>query len=96
MVVILSEAAIPAVRLGVDEYLEADLPEGHRYELVDGVVEMAPAPNVPHDTLVSFFSEQFMLYRRAHPSEVAHVSHGARVPIPEKATVREPDLALFR
>ena len=96
MVVILSEDAIPAVRMSVDEYLEADLPEGHRYELVDGVVEITPTPDPLHDSVVGVLSEAFILFRRAHASMIAHISQRAAVTSPVRATVRGPDLALYR
>jgi len=80
----------------VDEYLTADLPEGQRYELVDGAVEMTPIPGGEHDHPVSVLDEAFVVHKRAHPGEIAHISQRASVVIPGKVRVREPDLVLFR
>jgi Uma2 family endonuclease len=96
MVAILSPDAIPEVRFTVDEYLAADLPEGCRYELVDGVVEMSPTPGGAHDDVVFFLQTALGEHYKAHPGEIAHVSQRACVVIPGKVRVREPDLVAYR
>ena len=96
MVAILSPDALPEVRMTVDEYLQADLPEGFRYELVDGVVEMAPTPGGDHDGPVGYLTEEFVICKRAHEGEIAHLSQRAGIVIPDKVRVREPDLVLYR
>ena len=96
MVAILSPSAIPEVRMTVDEYLQADLPEGYRYELVDGVVEMAPTPGGDHDGPLGYLTDEFVAYKLSHAGEIAHISHNAGIVIPDKVRVREPDVVLYR
>jgi Uma2 family endonuclease len=95
MVAILSASVLPSIRLTVDEYLQADLPEGQRYELVDGVIEMTPAPNRMHDEPIDTLQDLLYAYKRGRPGAFQHLSQRAGVPIPGSPTVREPDLALY-
>ncbi len=95
MVAVLSTEAIPQLRLSVDEYLGAQLPEGYRYELVNGVVEMTPTPSYGHDRVVDCISQQFAEYRSRHSGRIAHMSWNATVAIPGHETVREPDIAIY-
>lgn len=94
MVAILNPDILPDVRMTIDEYLSADLPEGHRYELVGGVVMMSPIPDPSHDLVVAAFNSHFVLYCARRPGIVAHVSQRSGVLIPTRRTVREPDLGL--
>lgn len=96
MVTILSERAIPDVRMTVDEFLDADLPEGQRYELVDGVVEMTPIPGDEHDFVVMYLTDRLLHYRASHPGSIAHVSQRSAILIPGQSRVREPDLTAYR
>jgi Uma2 family endonuclease len=96
MVVILSEKALPLLRMSVDEYLGSRLPEGQRYELVDGEVRMSPAPNYPHSRIVDYLSIEVLgEYRRKHRERVEHISTRAGVVVPDEETVREPDIAVY-
>src|SRR3990172_8263435 len=95
MVAILDPDAIPAVRLSVDEYLEAVLPEGYRYELVDGVVEMSPNPDGLHEQTVDALNRILSAYRTRYPDRIALLSFNSNLPIPEKDRVREPDVAVY-
>lgn len=67
MVAVLSPRALPEIRFTVDEYLQADLPEGQRYELVDGAVEMTSAPDGAHDEVLEALLDAVWAYRRRHP-----------------------------
>lgn len=96
MVAILSPKILPEIRMTVGEYLRADLPEGFRYELVEGVVEVSPIPAPSHDHPLDPLQEALYEYRRERPRAFAHMSQRAGVVIPRKSTVREPDLALYR
>lgn len=93
--VVLSPKVLKDIRLTVDEYLQADFPEGHRYELIDGVVEMTPTPDGLHDEVLGALEDALHEYRQKHP-EIRHRGLGASVPIPDSKSVREPDLALYR
>jgi len=96
MVVILSPQAIPMVRMTGDEYMPADLPEGYRYELVKGVVQMAPFPAVEHDDVLGRLIDCLYRYREVHPGVVAKITTRGGVLIPGEETVREPDLCAYR
>ena len=95
MVAILNTDILPDVRMTIDEYLSADLPEGHRYELVGGVVMMSPIPDPAHDLVVDVLHALFVLYRARRPGVVANVTQRFAVIIPTRGTAREPDLGLY-
>ena len=95
MVVITSPDAIPAVRLAVDEYLQADLPEGYRYELVDGEVVMSPNPSGLHEEIIYSLNTILYEYCFTHRQSIALLSSSSGISIPGKDCVREPDLALY-
>jgi Uma2 family endonuclease len=93
--VVLSRNILPQLRLTVEEYLQADLPEGQHYELVDGAVEMSPTPDMAHDGTVNAFYQALYDYGRTRREVLGYISQRASVPIPGKSTVREPDLAAY-
>jgi Uma2 family endonuclease len=93
--VVLSSNVLPQIRLTVDEYLQADLPEGHRYELVNGVVEMPPAPDMGHADSVDVLYQAICEYGKATPGAFVRVTTRAAVRIPRKETVRDPDVAVY-
>ena len=93
--VVLSSKALPDLRFNVDEYLQSDLPEGGRYELVNGEVAMTPTPDGEHDDPIDALQAVLYEYRKTHPEAVGHISQRASVPIPGEETVREPDLAVY-
>jgi Uma2 family endonuclease len=94
--VVLSAHILPQLRLSVDEYLQADLPEGQRYELVDGVIEVSPTPDELHDYAIMQLVERLFAYRQSHAGAFAHLSTRSSVLIPNKTTIREPDLSLYQ
>ncbi len=94
--VVLSAKILPKLRLTVDEFLLADLPEGRRYELVNGVVEVSAIPGPLHDYAVVKLQEALLLYRARRPDAFAHISQRAALVVPRTGTVRQPDLALYR
>jgi Uma2 family endonuclease len=93
MVVILSPSALGAVRMTVDEYLAADLPAGHRYELVEGVAHVSPVPGIAQDRAVARLHRLLTLYAERRPDLVAHITQRSAVTLPQRHVVREPDLA---
>lgn len=93
--VVLSSNVLPELRLTVEEYLQADLPEGQRYELVDGVVAMSPTPDMDHADSVDALLEALYEYKKLTPGAFARATTRASVAIAGKDTVREPDLAVY-
>lgn len=94
--IVLTAKALPDIRLTVDEYLEADLPEGNRYELVNGVVELPPAPDVEHEEPRYTLTHALHEYQRSHPAAFATILPQATVVIPGKDSAREPDISVYR
>jgi Uma2 family endonuclease len=93
--VVLSAKALPEVRFSIEEYLQADLPEGYNYELVEGEVEVTPAPDPDHEDTNALLTQALYRYGEAHPEAFAKIIHHAAVLIPGKTTVREPDLSVY-
>jgi len=51
------ESKYRGLRMTADEYLE--LPDdGHRYELIDGVICMSPSPSLPHQRIATEIASQ--------------------------------------
>lgn len=96
MVAILNPDILTDMRLSIDEYLSADLPEGHRYELVKGVVEMSPIPDIPHDRVVNKLHRWLMLYAEQRSDVVGYMSQRSAVAISARETAREPDFGVYR
>jgi len=80
----------------LDDYLDAEVEEGHRYELARGVLEVTKVPNDPHAVLVCSFYDEISAYRRAHPGLIHHYGGGSefQLVIPETASGRNPDVAV--
>lgn len=95
MVAILDPLAVLSVRMTTNEYLEADLPEGYRYELVNGEIQVTPAPGISHDDIMGRFTTLLVAYQLQHPKQVAHISFRSALVIPAKESLREPDIAVY-
>ena len=96
MVAILNAEILSHVRMTIDEYLSADLPEGFRYELVKGVVEMSPIPDIPHDRVVNKLNRWLVLYAEQRPDVVGYLSQRFAVAVSTRETAREPDFGVYR
>jgi Uma2 family endonuclease len=95
MVAILNPDILSDLRMSIDEYLSADFPEGHRYELVKGVVEMSPIPDIPHDRVVNKLHRWLMLSAEGRPDVVGYMSQRFAVTISTRETAREPDFGVY-
>jgi Uma2 family endonuclease len=93
--VVLNHLVLPLLRLTAEEYLQTDLPEGHRYELVDGVVQISQSHDPWRDGMVGAAYFAVYEYRLAHPELVGHLSQRASVVVPRQGTIRHPDLAVY-
>jgi Uma2 family endonuclease len=84
--------------LTLDEYLDAEVEPGFRYELARGVLEVTQVPNDPHAWLVCYFYDALSLYRRTHPGTRAihHYGGGSefQLVMPEMISGRNPDVAV--
>jgi Uma2 family endonuclease len=84
--------------VALEDFEHATGQEGWRYELIDGRIEVSPAPDAPHDDVMEWLTERLRGYRDAHPEAINKISTHARVYISGRraATCPEPDLAAYR
>lgn len=85
-------------RLTWEEFSTARGQEGHRYELIEGRLEVSPVPNLPHDELCEWIIELLRTYARLHPEVIQKVKGPARVFLPDQSegiTAPEPDVACY-
>lgn len=66
--------------------------DGHRYELIDGVLIVSPAPRIRHQDVVA---EMYVLLRTACPSDLKVLFAPVDVAIADD-TVMQPDLLVAR
>lgn len=83
--------ALPAGGPLTYDDLEEMPDDGRRYELVDGILIVTPAPAVPHQVVVAAL---YRVLRAARPSEVAVLTAPVDF-VPEPTTVLEPDVLVF-
>src|SRR5438105_2335835 len=72
-------------------------PDFH-FEIIDGRVYVSPIAGLPHDFLKEWLHGKLWEYARSHPKIINYLSTAPRVfiPIREKATRPEPDLAAYQ
>jgi Uma2 family endonuclease len=95
MVAVSTPDVLSRIRLTVDEYLDADLPEGWRYELVGGVVQVTPVPGIPHDSVIEKLNRLLVQYAERRPDVIAHITQRSAVTLLDRSTAREPDFAVY-
>src|SRR3954452_1788199 len=64
-------------RMTLDEFLEAEVEEGYRYELARGVLEVTQVPNDPHFQVVTNLYLAIAMYFRAHPGVILRFGGGS-------------------
>ena len=85
-------------RLALDDFMASDYRDGFQYELIDGKLYVSPQPNLPEDCVDTWINLKVSLYARAHPAVINYVTRGARVFIPGRRGITnpQPDLAAYR
>ncbi len=80
----------------LDEFLEAEVEEGYRYELARGVLEVTVVPNDPHGVIVWILLSAIRDYDREHPGLIYRAGGGAefRLWLPVLISGRNPDVAV--
>src|SRR5262245_15005355 len=80
----------------LEEFLEAEVEEGYRYELARGVLEVTEVPNDPHGDVVANLYDAISRHRRDHRGVVRRYGGGAefRFWLPGMISGRNPDLAV--
>ncbi len=83
-------------RMTLEEFLEADVVEGYRYELGRGVLEVNEVADDPHFQVVSNLYDAAARYRREHPGVILRYGGGNELQflIPGLASGRNPDLGV--
>jgi hypothetical protein len=64
----------------LEEFLEADVVEGYRYELARGALEVTQVPNDPHRQVVTNLYDAIGRYRRMRPGVVLSYGGGSEFP----------------
>jgi Uma2 family endonuclease len=83
----------------LEEFLSAGHQEGYRYELIEGKVDVSPAPALPHEELVEWLEDGLKAYARVRPDIINKVKSPARVFLPsedEEITAPESDIGAYR
>jgi Uma2 family endonuclease len=80
----------------LEEFLDADVVEGYRYELARGVLEVNQVPNDPHGGVVSNLYFAAVRYADQHPRVILRVGGGNEFQfiIPGLISGRNPDLGV--
>jgi Uma2 family endonuclease len=80
----------------LQEFLDADVVEGYRYELARGVLEVNQVANDPHRQVVSNLYYAVGHYHRTHPGRILAFGGGNEFQLitPELASGRNPDLGV--
>lgn len=68
-----------------------------KYEVIDGVIAVAPPPNFGHDLAVDWLHLVFTRYRLANPQVVNHITQQFAVRVPNRPDLTEaqPDCGLY-
>jgi Uma2 family endonuclease len=84
--------------MSLEELATSDFLEGYRYELIDGKLHVSPTPNAPEGFLETWALVKLVLYVAGHREVVNHVCPNARVFVPGRASVTnpQPDVAVYR
>jgi Uma2 family endonuclease len=82
--------------LTLEEFIEAEVEDGYRYELARGVLEVSNVPNDPHGQVVSNLYGSIASYRQTHTGVVLRFGGGAEFQflLPRMISGRHPDLAV--
>jgi Uma2 family endonuclease len=84
--------------LTLEEFSNAAWEGGYQYELIDGKLYVVPLPKLPENRVEEWIATALRLYARAHPDVINYVSAKARVYVPGRPGVTnpEPDVSAYR
>ena len=63
----------------LEEFREAEVEEGYRYELARGALEVSEVPNDPHGSIVWIILRFIAVYDLSHPRVIGRAGGGSRV-----------------
>lgn len=80
----------------LDEFREAEVEEGYRYELARGVLEVSEVPNDPHGLIVWIILRFIAAFDQNHPGVIYRAGGGSefRLWLPRMVSGRNPDVAV--
>ncbi len=80
----------------IEEFRDAEVEEGYRYELGRGVLEVSEVPDDPHGVVVAHLYDGVSRYRRDHPGVIHRYGGGSefRFWLPRMISGRNPDLGV--
>jgi Uma2 family endonuclease len=83
--------------LSLEVFERAGGQEGYHYELIDGILEVSPLPDLPHEDLRDWLRDALNDYAKKHPEVINYVKAPARVFVPGRTatTAPEPDVAAY-
>src|SRR5262249_7526515 len=82
----------------LEEFMEAEVEEGYRYELARGVLEVSEVPDDPHGVIVWIILQLIARYAQEHPGVIYRAGGGSefRLWLPGMISGRNPDVAVTR
>src|SRR4051812_39561094 len=85
-------------RLTLEEFTSASYEEGYKYELIDGRLSVAPAPDAPEGVNEFWLLRKLIVYSVQHPEVINFPYNKARIFVPNrpKLTAPEPDIAAYQ
>src|SRR5438874_12827902 len=95
-VTVVQTCALPLCRpLSLDEFMAGDYEEGYQYELIDRSEERRVGKECRSRIPERWIKKNLALYAREHREVINYVSHKARVFVPGRPRVTnpEPDVA---
>jgi len=80
----------------LDDYLDAEVEEGYRYELARGVLEVSNIPDDLHGVIVWALYRAIAAYDQSHPNRIHRVGGGSEFhfTMPAMISGRHPDVAV--
>jgi Uma2 family endonuclease len=84
--------------VALDDFMVGDHQEGYQYELIDGKLYVTPLPDLPENRVEIWILTKLWNYAQANPSAINFVTPKARVFVPDRTGVTnpEPDVAAYR
>jgi Uma2 family endonuclease len=83
--------------IAYDDFKLAEWEEGYQYELIDGKLYVSPQPNLPQGRIEKWIYDKLNRYARKRPEVIDFVYNKARVLVPDRPGVTnpEPDVAAY-
>jgi Uma2 family endonuclease len=77
--------------MALDEFMAGDYEEGYQYELIDGKLYVSPQPNLPQGLVEKWIYTKLDDYSRQQLGVINFVHYKARVFVPDRPGVTNPE-----